>query len=84
MKALERRLNNLEAQQRQEKVVNHFISVLRYPWRLNDEEREAWLMEQLRCDCRGDCAGKSVGILVPEKCSEEEWNERVSERQDDA
>jgi hypothetical protein len=78
MKELARRLNALEAQQHQGHVVSHFISVLRYPWRLNDEGREAWLVEQLRCDCCVECAGKSVGFLVPETCTEEEWDERVS------
>jgi hypothetical protein len=79
MRDLERRLNTLEAQQRQGHAVDHFIPILQYPWDLHAEDQDHWLAEQLACDCQPDCPGKRVGALLPEKCTPEEWTAKAQQ-----
>jgi hypothetical protein len=78
MRDLERRLNNLEVRQRHGQAGAHVIPILPYPWHLDAEDQEAWLAEQLACNCQPDCPGKRVGALVPEKApSAEAWTARA-------
>jgi hypothetical protein len=73
---LKKRIERLEAQQRSRDVVEHHIPILFYPWELcgDPEAREAWLDDQLVCQCKA-CEGvKTVGLLVPGKApSAEAW-----------
>jgi hypothetical protein len=78
VKEIERRITRLEAYRQIRDGANHFVSVLFYPWALPDDQRDAWVAEQLACPCTPDCPGKSGGALLPEKApSPEAWEERV-------
>jgi hypothetical protein len=82
MRELGRRLNTLEARQAQVQGHAHFIPILFQPWDLDLAARDAWLAEQLACDCRPECPGKRVGALVPEKApSAKAWAERCQQWQ---
>jgi hypothetical protein len=72
---LHHRLKIMETQAQRLLPAPHFISVLIYPRHMAEAALEDWLAEQLRCHCRPDCPGKFVGVVLPEKCSPEEWTE---------
>jgi hypothetical protein len=77
MKALERRINELEARQCRGQAGNHFIPILQYPWDVDPAASDTWLAQQIACDCRSDCPGKRVGVLVPAKCTPGEWTAKA-------
>ena len=78
MRRLCNRLRVIEALVRHQQTNPHFISVLQYPWDLDHDAREAWIAEQLTCDCSPTCPGKRVGAILPEKAlSVEAWAERA-------
>jgi hypothetical protein len=74
----QKRLTRLEEAQRLRYGNGHFISVLRYPWPMRDDELDGWLAEQCHGECSPECRGKTVGLLVPaEAPSMEAWEEEV-------
>ncbi len=66
MKDLERRITRLEGSACVRPTVEHFISVLRYPYGLHEGALQAWLTERCRCDGTPECPGKRIGLLLPE------------------
>jgi hypothetical protein len=80
MNALERRISKLEQSTRVDAATQHFISVLRYPYGLSENELQAWLRERCRCDCTPECPGKHIGLLLPEaEPSPEAWAEKAQQ-----
>jgi hypothetical protein len=80
MKDLERRITRLEGSACVRPTVEHFISVLRYPYGLHEEALQVWHTEQCRCDCTPECSGKRIGWLLPEKArSPEAWAENAQQ-----